>query len=118
MILEALTHPVPPRSQSQSTRNPKSEPAPEIKLEPTSQTHKTDAHDCYCLPCGDSSSAEGCARDRRSHHTRQEVAVDLKSNIFWAIASLALMASALYVDQGPAVPLMAEFSELARDSAG
>ena len=44
--------------------------------------------------------------------------MDLKSNIFWAIASIALMASALYVDQGPAVPLMAEFSELTRDSAG
>jgi hypothetical protein len=44
--------------------------------------------------------------------------VDLKSNIFWAIASVALMASALYVDQGPAMPLMAEFSELTRESAG
>jgi len=44
--------------------------------------------------------------------------VDLKSNIFWAIASIALMASALYADQGPAKPLMAEFSELTRESAG
>jgi len=53
-----------------------------------------------------------------SRHIRQEVAVDLKSNIFWAIASIALMASALYADQGPAKPLMAEFSELTRESAG
>ena len=113
-MLKALTHPVPPRSQSQSTRNPE----PEIKLEPTLQPHKPDAHDCYCLPCGNSGSALRCARDRKLRHTRQEVAVDLKSNIFWAIASIALMASALYVDQGPAMPLMAEFSELTRESAG
>jgi hypothetical protein len=44
--------------------------------------------------------------------------VNLKSNLFWAVASIALMASALYVDQGPAMPLMAEFSELTRESAG
>ena len=44
--------------------------------------------------------------------------MDLKSNIFWAVASITLMASALYVDQGPAMPLMAEFSELTRGSAG
>ena len=44
--------------------------------------------------------------------------MDLKSNIFWAIASLALMASVVYVDQGPAMPLMAEISEFTRESAG
>ena len=44
--------------------------------------------------------------------------MDLKSNIFWAIASIALVVSALYVDRGPATPLMAEFSELTRESAG
>lgn len=44
--------------------------------------------------------------------------MDLKSNIFWAIASIALMASALYVDQGPTDPLMAELSKFTVDSAG
>lgn len=53
-----------------------------------------------------------------ANHTRQEVKVDLKSNIFWAIASIALMASALYVDQGPGNALMAEYAESAQESAG
>lgn len=53
-----------------------------------------------------------------ANHTRQEVKVDLKSNIFWAIASIALMASALYVDQGPGNTLMAEYTESAQESAG
>ena len=44
--------------------------------------------------------------------------MDLKSNIFWAIASIALMASALYVDQGPTDPLMAELSEFMAESTG
>ena len=53
-----------------------------------------------------------------ANHTRQEVKVDLKSNIFWAIASIALMASALYVDQGPGNTLMAAYTESAQESAG
>jgi len=44
--------------------------------------------------------------------------VDLKSNIFWAIASVVVLATALYIDQGPAMPFMAEFSELTGESAG
>ena len=80
--------------------------------------HKTSAKDWYCSPCESGHCTLWCAPDRTSRHNRQEVAVDLKSNIFWAIASFALMASALYVDQGPVMPLMAEFSELTRESAG
>lgn len=53
-----------------------------------------------------------------THHTRQEVIVDLKSNIFWAIASVALIVSALYVDNGPVTPLMADYSETSGETAG
>lgn len=52
------------------------------------------------------------------HQTRQEVIVDLKSNIFWAIASVALIVSALYVDNGPATPLMADYTETSQEAAG
>jgi hypothetical protein len=44
--------------------------------------------------------------------------VDLKSNILWAIASVALLGSALFVDQGPVKPLVAEYIESAEESAG
>ena len=53
-----------------------------------------------------------CVRDRRSHHicqtgTRQEVTVDLKFNIFWAIASIPLITSAMLMEPGPTAPMMA-----------
>lgn len=44
--------------------------------------------------------------------------MDLKSNLLWAIASVALLGSALFVDQGPVKPLMAEYTESAQESAG
>jgi hypothetical protein len=44
--------------------------------------------------------------------------VDLKSNIFWAIASVALIVSALYADNGPATSLMADYSETSEETAG
>ncbi len=44
--------------------------------------------------------------------------MDLKSNILWALASVALLASALFVDQGPVKPLMAEYTESVQESAG
>ena len=58
------------------------------------------------------------ARVKGTHHTRQEVIVDLKSNILWAIASVALIVSALYADNGPATPLMADYSETSEETAG
>ena len=64
-----------------------------------------------------------CARDRRSHHicqtgTRQEVTVDLKSNIFWAIASIALITSAMLMEPGTTDPMMAGYTETADASTG
>ena len=44
--------------------------------------------------------------------------MDLKSNILWAIASVLLLSSAVFVDQGPVKPLMAEYTESPRESAG
>ena len=44
--------------------------------------------------------------------------MNLKSNILWALASVALLASALFVDQGPVKPLVAEYTESAEESAG
>lgn len=44
--------------------------------------------------------------------------MDLKSNIFWAVVSVALIGSALILDPGPARPLMAEYSESSQDSTG
>lgn len=44
--------------------------------------------------------------------------MDLKSNILWGLASVALLASALLVDQGPVKPLVAEYTESAEESAG
>lgn len=44
--------------------------------------------------------------------------MDLKSNIFWAFASVALVVSALYVDKGPVTPLMADYSETREEAAG
>ena len=63
------------------------------------------------------------ARDRRSHHicqtgTRQEVTVDLKSNIFWAIASIALITSAMLLEPGPTDPILAGYTETADASTG
>jgi len=63
------------------------------------------------------------ARDRRSRHIcrtgiRQEVTVDLKSNIFWAIASIALITSAMLLEPGPTDPMMAGYTEKADASAG
>ena len=63
------------------------------------------------------------ARDRRSRHicqpgTRQEVTVDLKSNIFWAIASIALITSAMLMEPGPNAPMMAGYTETADASTG
>ena len=55
---------------------------------------------------------------KEANNTRQEVEVDLKSNLLWAIASVALLGSALFVDQGPVKPLMAEYTESAQESAG
>ena len=64
-----------------------------------------------------------CFRDRRSHHicqtgTRQEVTVDLKSNIFWAIASIALITSAMLMEPGATDPMMAGYPETADASTG
>ena len=63
------------------------------------------------------------ARDRRSRHicqpgTRQEVTVDLKSNIFWAIASIALITSAMLMEPGTTDPMMAGYNETADASTG
>ena len=63
------------------------------------------------------------ARDRRSRHicqpgTRQEVTVDLKSNIFWAIASIALITSVMLMESGPTAPMMAGYTETADSSTG
>ena len=63
------------------------------------------------------------ARDRRSRHicqtgTRQEVTVDLKSNIFWAIASIVLITSAMLMEPSPTDPMMAGYTETADASAG
>ena len=44
--------------------------------------------------------------------------MNLKSNILWALASVALLASVLFVDQGPVKPLVAEYAESAEESAG
>ena len=44
--------------------------------------------------------------------------MDLKSNIFWAVASVALVVSALYVDNGSVTPLMADYSETRQEAAG
>ena len=44
--------------------------------------------------------------------------MDLKTNIFWAIASVALIVSALYVDNGPASPLIADYTETSQEAVG
>jgi len=64
-----------------------------------------------------------CAGDRRSRHicqtgTRQEVTVDLKSNIFWAIASIKLITSAMLMEPGATDPMMAGYPETADASTG
>ena len=63
------------------------------------------------------------ARDRRSRHicqrgTRQEVTVDLKSNIFWAIASIALITPAMLMEPGATDPTLAGYTETADGSMG
>ena len=64
-----------------------------------------------------------CFRDRRSHHIcqtgiRQEVTGELKSNIFWIIASIALITPAMLVEPGPTDPILAGYTETADASAG
>ena len=44
--------------------------------------------------------------------------MDLKSNLLWAIASVLLLSSVVFVDQGPVKPLMAEYTESTQESAG
>ena len=63
------------------------------------------------------------AHDRESHHicqtgTRQEVTGELKSNIFWTIASIALITPAMLVEPGPTDPILAGYTETADASAG
>ena len=63
------------------------------------------------------------ARDRRSRHicqpgTRQEVTVDLKSNIFWAVTSITLITSAMLMEPGATDPMMAGYPETADASTG
>ena len=44
--------------------------------------------------------------------------MDLKSNIFWAIASIALIASAMLLEPGTTDPMMAGYTETADASTG
>ena len=44
--------------------------------------------------------------------------MDLTSHIFWTLASIAIMASALYADRGPVKPVIAESSAFTQDAAG
>ena len=48
----------------------------------------------------------------------QIIAVDLKSNIFWAIASIALITLAMLMEPGPTAPMMAGYTETADASTG
>ena len=63
------------------------------------------------------------ARDSRSSHicqtgTKQGVTVDLKSNIFWAIASIAQITSAILMEPGTVDPMMEGYTETADASTG
>ena len=44
--------------------------------------------------------------------------MDLKSNIFWAIASIALITSAMLMEPGPTDPMMAGYTETADAATG
>ena len=44
--------------------------------------------------------------------------MDLKSNIFWAIAFIALITSAMLMELGPNAPMMAGYTETADASTG
>ena len=44
--------------------------------------------------------------------------MDLKPNLFWAIASIILIASAMSLDRGPLEPLMAEYPDKTNETAG
>ena len=44
--------------------------------------------------------------------------MDLKSNIFWAIASIALITSAMLMEPGTTDPMMASYTETADASTG
>ena len=44
--------------------------------------------------------------------------MDLKSNIFWAIASIVLITSAMLMEPGPTDPMMEGYTETADASAG
>ena len=44
--------------------------------------------------------------------------MDLKPNLFWAIASIILIASAMSLDRGPLEPLMAEYPDKISETAG
>ena len=44
--------------------------------------------------------------------------MDLKSNIFWAIASIALITLAMLMEPGPTAPMMAGYTETADSSTG
>lgn len=41
--------------------------------------------------------------------------MDLKSNIFWAIASITLIASAMLMEPGTTAPILAGYTETADD---
>ena len=44
--------------------------------------------------------------------------MDLKPNLFWAIASIILIASAMSLDRGPLEPLMAEYPDKTSETVG
>ena len=44
--------------------------------------------------------------------------MELKSNIFWTIASIALITPAMLVEPGPTDPILAGYTETADASAG
>ena len=44
--------------------------------------------------------------------------MDLKSNIFWAIASIALITSAMLMEPGPTDSILAGYTETADASTG
>ena len=52
------------------------------------------------------------------HTAEQEVPVDLKSNLFWALASIILIASAMSFDRGPVKPLMAKYPDNTTETTG
>ena len=57
-------------------------------------------------------------RFKEANHTRQEVKVDLKSNLCIGNRLCLVLGSALLVDPGPVKLLMIKYTELAKGSAG